>query len=84
MVKAIALADLGAQPERGERVDPAQASQPGDRDRERRLGRERGELALDPVAAGDQHVVGVQIIGDRQLGGAIGEAQAGQPRAVLQ
>ena len=36
MIEALPLADLRAQPERGERVDPAQAPQPGDRVRARR------------------------------------------------
>ena len=35
MIEALPFADLGAQPERGERVDPAQAPKPGDRMRAR-------------------------------------------------
>ena len=31
VIEAVKVADLGAQAERGERVDPAQAPQPGDR-----------------------------------------------------
>ena len=83
VVEAVKLADLGAQPERGERVDPAQAPQPADCAGERRVGRERRELLLDPVAAGDQYVVGVQVVGDRQLRGAVGEPQAREPFRCL-
>ena len=83
MIEASPLADLRAQPERGERVDPAQAPQPGDRVRARRAERELGEVGLDLVAAGDQHIVGVQVVGQRRLGGMIGEPDRGQPGAVL-
>src|SRR4029079_6876525 len=52
------VADLGAQPDRRQRVDPAQAAQPGDRRGPRRLVGYLGELVLDAVAAGEQDVVG--------------------------
>ena len=83
MIEAPPLADLRAQPERGQRVDPAQASQPRDRVRARRAERELREVGLDLVAAGDQHVVGVQVVGQRRPRGMIGEPDRGQPRAVL-
>ena len=54
MIEALPLADLGAQPERGERVDPAQAPQPRGRVRTRRAERELGEVGLDLVTACDQ------------------------------
>jgi hypothetical protein len=44
VLEAIERADLGAQPERGERVDPAQAPQPRDRLGPRRCGGELLEL----------------------------------------
>ena len=64
MIEPLQLADLGAQPERGERVDPAQTPQPRDRVRARDGDRELCEVGLDLVAAGDQHVVRVQIVGE--------------------
>jgi len=71
MIESLPLADLGAQPERGERVDPAQAAQPGDGVRARRARRQLGEVGLDLVTARDQHVVGVQL------------ASHGRPRGVV-
>ena len=47
MIEALPLADLGAQPERGQRVDPAQTPQPRDRGRARGGESELGELGLD-------------------------------------
>jgi hypothetical protein len=52
MIEALPLADLSAQPGRGERVDPAQASEPRDCVRTRDAGRELREIGLDLVAAG--------------------------------
>ncbi|MGO9903321.1 MAG: hypothetical protein ACLP0J_27375 [Solirubrobacteraceae bacterium] len=46
MIKATPLADLRAQPQRRERVDPAQAPQPRDRVRARRAQRELREVGL--------------------------------------
>ena len=83
MIETLPLADLGAQPHRGQRVDPAQAPEPGDRVRARRADRELRELGLDLVAAGDQHVVGVQIVSQRRPRRVIGEPHRCQPRAVL-
>ena len=82
MVEPLEGADLGAQAERGQRVDPAQAPQPGDRHGPGRVGRELLELGLDPLTARQQHVVGVQVVGDRQLRGTVGELQRSEPRAV--
>ena len=45
--------------------------------------RELGEVGLDLIAAGDQDVVGVQVVGQCRLRGMIGEPDRGQPRAVL-
>ena len=59
MIEASPLPDLSAEPERGQRVDPAQAAQPRDRVRARSACRERGQVGLDLIAAGDQDVVGV-------------------------
>jgi hypothetical protein len=49
---------------------------------DRRVG-ELLELCLDPVASGEQHVVGVHVVSHRQTGGLIGEAHARQPDPVL-
>ncbi len=67
MIEALPLADLGAQPECGERVDPAQTPKPGDCVRARDAGRELCKVGFDLVAACDQDVVGVQIVGQRRL-----------------
>jgi hypothetical protein len=45
--------------------------------------RELGEVGLDPVTAGDQHVMGVEVVGQCRPGGMTGELDRGQPRAVL-
>jgi hypothetical protein len=66
MIKALERADLGADPHRRQGADPAQAPQPGDRLGEDRLASELLELGLDPVAAGQRHVVGVHVVGRRQ------------------
>ena len=66
MIEAAPLADLGTEPERGQRVDPAQAPQPRDRVRARDAERELCELGLDLIAAGDQHVVSVQVVRQRR------------------
>ena len=83
MIEASPLTDLRAQPKRRERVDPAQAPQPGDRVRARGADRELGEIGLHLLTAGDQHVMGVQVVGQCRLGGMIGEPNRGQPRAML-
>ena len=66
MIKALPLADLGTEPERGQRVDPAQASQPRDRVRARGAERDLCEVGLDVVAAGNQHIVSVQVVSQRR------------------
>ncbi len=53
--------DRRAQPDRGERVDPAQAAQPADLHAPRRAGQQREDLALKGLAAMGEHV-------DRALG----------------
>ena len=52
MIEALPFADLGAQPERGQRVDPAQASEPGDRVRARGAERELGRGRPRPGRGG--------------------------------
>jgi hypothetical protein len=66
VLEARELADLGARPERRARVDPARAPRPGDRLGPRRAGGELFELGFDPIAAGQQHVASVRVVGDRQ------------------
>jgi hypothetical protein len=66
MIEALELADLGTDPQGGEGADPAQAAQPRDRLGEERLAGELLELGLDPLASGQQHVVGMHVVGDRQ------------------
>jgi len=83
MIEALPLADLGAQPERGESVDPTQASEPRDRVPARDGERELRQVGLHLVAAGDQHIVGVQIVAQCGPRGVVGEPDRGQPRAVL-
>ena len=73
MIEAPPFADLGAQSEGSQRVDPAQAPKPGDRVRARGADGELRELGLDLVAAGDQHVVGVQVVRQRRPRALIGE-----------
>ena len=51
MIEALPLADLGAQAQCGQRVDPAQASEPCDRVRARDTERELRELGFDLVEA---------------------------------
>jgi len=63
VLEAPPVTDLGAQPERGQGVDRAQAAQPRDRVGPHAVGGEPLELAPDPVAARRQHVVCVQIVG---------------------
>ncbi len=58
MIEALPFADLGTEPERCERVDPAQAPQPGDGVRAWDAGRELREVGFDLVTACDQHVLG--------------------------
>lgn len=82
VIEAVPFADLGAQADRGQRGDLAQASQPRDRRAARRARGELFELCLELVAAGDEHVVRVQVVSERQPGRMIAEAQAGQPRAM--
>ncbi len=54
--EALEVGDLCAQPDRRERVDPAQAAQPADLQRPRRAGQQRGDLALELVAAMHERV----------------------------
>jgi len=42
-----------------------------------------GKVGLHLVTAGDQHIVGVEIVGQCRLRGVIGEPDRGQPGAVL-
>jgi hypothetical protein len=67
------VADLGAQSDRGERVDAAQAAQPRDRLGPRRERDELAEQPLDRVAARDQRVDRAQVVEQRRLGGALTE-----------
>ena len=57
MTESLPLADLGAQPQGGQCVDPVQTTQPRHGVRARSAQRELRELCLDLIAAGDQHVV---------------------------
>ena len=66
MIETLPFADLGAQTQRRQRVDPAQAAQPRDRVRARSGEGELRELGFDLVAARDQHVVRVQVVSQRR------------------
>jgi transposase len=61
-----------------ERVDPAQASEPCDRVRARGGDRDRCQVGLDLIASCDQHIVGMQVVGQRRPRGVIGEPDRGQ------
>jgi hypothetical protein len=78
------VADLGAQPERGQGVDPAQATQPRDRLTPHAARGELLELAHDVLAPRQQYVVGVQVIGVGDPRRLIAELLPGQPVAMLE
>jgi len=63
VAEAPPVTDLGAKPERGQRVGPAQEAQPRDRLGPHTARGELLELAPDAVEARQQHVVRVQIVG---------------------
>ncbi len=71
MIESFPLAGLGTQPERCEGVDPAQAPQPGDGVRARDTERELGQVVFDLVAASDQNIVGMEIVGQRRPRGQV-------------
>jgi hypothetical protein len=81
-IEALEVADLGAQPDRRERVDPAQAAQPRDRLRPRRAGHELGDRGLQAVATDDQRVDRAEVVQQRDLRAARAEIDPGQPRAM--
>jgi hypothetical protein len=80
--EALEVADLGAQPDRGQRVDPAQAAQPPDIGRPRRVAQPRDDLALELVAAVHERVDRADRIQQRRLRGAVTELDTGQPGPV--
>lgn len=72
------VTDLGAEPERAEGVDaglivgaPVTA------------GGQRVDRAIQRVAAREQDVVAVQVVGERRFAGRVVEAQPSQPDAVI-
>lgn len=74
--ESLPVADLGAQPDRGERVDPAQAAQPADGLRPRRPGHEFADRALQAVAAHDQRVDPAEIVKQREMRSPVAELEA--------
>ena len=77
------VADLGAQPDRGERVDPAQAAQPGDGLRPTASrARARRSCASSVVAADARARRSRRGSQQRHLRAALAEIDARQPRAV--
>jgi hypothetical protein len=82
VLEAREVADLGDQPERGQRLDPAERSEPLDLPRPALIAGDllqarvqRGELTVDPVQM-DQHLF------KRRVRERIGEPLLGDPRAV--
>jgi hypothetical protein len=67
------VADLSAQPDRRQRVDPAQAQQPPDGVRPRRTGYQLADRALQRVTADEQSVDRAEIVEHRELRGTVGE-----------
>ena len=61
------VTDLGEQSDRGQGVDLAQASQPRDERRPRTHGGLLGDEVIEPVAAGEQHFVAAEVLGERDL-----------------
>ncbi len=65
--EAVDVADLGGDPERGQRVDAAQTAQPGHQRRGRGLGGERGGLSLERCAPRVDEVERVQMVVEGRL-----------------
>jgi len=64
------VADLGDQPDRGQRVDAAQTAQPSDRRRPRSLDGLLGDQGVEALAAREQDlVVGEVLTEDRRRAG---------------
>jgi hypothetical protein len=82
-LKAPEVADLGGQPARAERVDPAKAAQPGDRDRERRRRPRFLQPAIERIAPGDSGLHGREIVDEGRLRAWVVEAKTGDPRHPL-
>jgi hypothetical protein len=76
------LGDLGAEPDRRERVDPAQAAQPGDRLLPRRAGDQLGDDLLERVAADHDRVDRAEVLKQRHLRAALPQVELRQPSTV--
>ncbi len=84
MLKAAPVTDLGAPPERGQGVDPAQTPPPRDRRRPQAFRRRPFELAADVLAAREQDVVRVQVVGMGDPRGRVIALLVAEPVAVLE
>ena len=73
--EALEVADLGADAERRQRVEAVQAAQPRDDRRPGRVGGELGDGTIERVAAGEQDVVGVQVVGEETVRPSVCEAE---------
>jgi hypothetical protein len=74
MLEALEPLDLGAQPDGAERVDPAQAPEPGDRLSPRRERRQLGDRGLELIATDDQRVDRAEVVKQRRLRAGLGQA----------
>ena len=66
--KALKVADLQDDDQRGERVDAAERAQPADDRPELRVARDPGEALVERFAAGEQARAGGEVVQVRQLG----------------
>ena len=80
--EAFEVADLCAQADCGQGVDAAHAAQARDRGRPRRGGQQRGDFALEGVAAVHERVDRALGVEHRRLRGRPVECDRGQPVAV--
>jgi hypothetical protein len=62
MFERVDVTDLGDQADGGQRVDAAQATQPGDGRRPRTLGGLLGDQRVQAVAAREQHLVMSEVL----------------------
>ena len=82
MPEASEVGDLCAEPDRGERVDAAQAPQPRDVTRPRRAGDQLGDRRLELVAADHQRVDRAHVVKQRGLRSELAQPDPREPLTV--
>lgn len=73
------IADLGNEPDRAERVDPAQAPKPSNEWRPPLLDGVYLDQSVEAVATGEQHLVAADVLTEDGVCERLVEADLGQP-----